>query len=84
MNQKTFARSVFWILSAAALGVLILSYPGLVVFDNTVGTIGFFEILEHILFIALLAAGSWTILSRQRGEYNRGGLCILDITRRSE
>jgi hypothetical protein len=35
----------------------ILSYLGPVIFDNTVGTIGFFEILEHVIFIAMVISG---------------------------
>lgn len=35
----------------------ILSYLGPVVFDNTVGTIGFFEILEHIILVMILITG---------------------------
>ena len=34
-----------------------LSYIGPVVFDNTAGTIGFFEILEHVLFALVLIMG---------------------------
>ena len=39
-----------------------LSYLGPVVFDNTVGTIGFFEILEHVLFGLILFAGLMMII----------------------
>ena len=35
----------------------ILTYLGPVIFDNTVGSIGFFEILEHILFVMILISG---------------------------
>ncbi len=35
----------------------VLAYVGPVVFDNTVGSIGFFEILEHILFAAVVVFG---------------------------
>jgi hypothetical protein len=35
----------------------ILTYLGPVVFDNTVGMIGFFEVLEHILFGMILISG---------------------------
>jgi hypothetical protein len=34
-----------------------LSYLGPFVFDNTVGNIGFFEIIEHIIFAAMLLSG---------------------------
>lgn len=33
------------------------TYLGPIVFDNTVGTIGFFEVLEHVLFMSILIAG---------------------------
>jgi hypothetical protein len=35
----------------------ILAYLGPVVFDNTVGRIGFFEILEHVFFVMVLISG---------------------------
>lgn len=34
-----------------------LSYIGPIIFDNTVGTIGFFEILEHIIFLLVVIVG---------------------------
>ncbi len=37
-----------------------LAYVGPIVFDNTVGTIGFFEIVEHILFVAVIVLGLLT------------------------
>jgi hypothetical protein len=39
------------------VGSTILAYIGPIVFDNTVGTIGFFEILEHILIVMILIIG---------------------------
>jgi hypothetical protein len=39
------------------LASTILAYLGPVVFDNTIGTIGFFEILEHVLFVLILISG---------------------------
>lgn len=44
----------------------ILTYLGPVVFDNTVGTIGFFEILEHIIFMMTLISGYMMV--RQEGS----------------
>jgi len=41
----------------SVIGLTILSYLGPVVFDNTVGTIGFFEILEHIIFALIIVIG---------------------------
>ena len=35
----------------------ILSYLGPVIFDNTVGNIGIFEIVEHVIFIAMVFSG---------------------------
>lgn len=35
----------------------LLAYLGPIVFDNTVGSIGFFEIIEHILFVAMVVSG---------------------------
>ena len=45
-----------WIL-LTIMASSLLSYIAPIVFDNTVGHIGFFEILEHILFVAMVAAG---------------------------
>jgi hypothetical protein len=45
-----------WILRSL-IGLTVSSYLGPVVFDNTVGAIGFFEIIEHIVFLAALALG---------------------------
>jgi hypothetical protein len=45
-----------WILFTVMASSL-LSYIAPIVFDNTVGHIGFFEILEHTLFVAMIAAG---------------------------
>jgi len=35
----------------------ILSYLGPIIFDNTVGQIGFFEVIEHVIFAALIISG---------------------------
>jgi deazaflavin-dependent oxidoreductase (nitroreductase family) len=43
-----------------------LSYIGPVVFDNTVGTIGFFEILEHIIFALVVVVGFIMLNSRRK------------------
>ena len=45
-----------WILQAVIASSL-LAYLGPIVFDNTVGSIGIFEIIEHVLFIALILSG---------------------------
>ena len=42
-----------------------LSYLGPIIFDNMVGTIGFFEIIEHIIFAAMLLSGI-SMLSNRR------------------
>jgi hypothetical protein len=39
------------------IGTTCLAYLGPVVFDNIVGTIGFFEILEHVVFGMVLISG---------------------------
>jgi len=43
----------------------ILAYVGPIVFDNTVGNIGFFEIVELILFVLMVIFGA--IMLRDRG-----------------
>lgn len=45
-----------WILRSV-IGLSFFSYLGPVIFDNTVGTIGFFEILEHVIFFAIIVLG---------------------------
>jgi hypothetical protein len=44
-------------LGRTVITVSLLAYLAPVIFDNTVGHIGLFEILEHILFVAMLAVG---------------------------
>jgi len=39
------------------IGLSLLAYLAPLVFDNTVGEIGFFEVIEHILFAAMLVVG---------------------------
>jgi hypothetical protein len=45
-----------WIMFTV-LASSLLAYIAPIVFDNTVGHIGFFEILEHILFLAIVVVG---------------------------
>ena len=40
-----------------AIVTTFLAYLGPIIFDNTVGSIGFFEILEHILFGLVILLG---------------------------
>jgi len=43
----------------------LLSYLGPIVFDNTVGNIGVFEIIEHILFVAMILSGLLMLRTRE-------------------
>lgn len=52
-------------LARTAMAVTLLAYLAPIIFDNTVGHIGFFEILEHLLFAAMLVVG---ILVRQMDD----------------
>lgn len=45
-----------WIVKSV-IAVTVLSYVGPIIFDNTVGNIGFFEIVEHILFVLAAILG---------------------------
>jgi hypothetical protein len=47
-----------WILRLV-IAVSLLAYVGPIVFDNTVGSIGFFEIVEHILFVLMVLSGAF-------------------------
>jgi len=40
-----------------AISLSLLAYLAPIIFDNTVGSIGIFEVIEHILFVAMVAAG---------------------------
>ncbi|MFC2055404.1 hypothetical protein ACFLV7_14075 [Chloroflexota bacterium] len=42
-----------------------LAYVGPIVFDNTVGSIGFFEIVEHILFVSVVILGFIMLKSQE-------------------
>lgn len=54
------------------IAATILTYLGPVVFDNTIGRIGFFEVLEHILFGMILISGSMMLIGG-RGQSTRSG-----------
>ena len=56
-----------WYLRTAIV-LTSLTYIGPVVFDNTVGTIGFFEILEHVLFLLVLIVGFIMFNHRQEAS----------------
>ena len=55
LRQYRITRQT-WILRIVITASL-LAYLGPIVFDNTVGRIGFFEIIEHILFVAMVLSG---------------------------
>ena len=55
LRQYRFNRQQ-WVLHVVMASSL-LAYLGPIVFDNTVGEIGFFEILEHALFVAMILVG---------------------------
>ncbi len=52
-------------LERTVITVSLLAYLAPVIFDNTVGHIGFFEIVEHLLFAAMLAVFFFRILKRK-------------------
>lgn len=51
-------------LERTMMTVSLLAYLAPVIFDNTVGHIGFFEILEHLLFVAMLGVGIFHLRER--------------------
>jgi len=59
-RQKWYLQSVIALTS--------LSYIGPIVFDNTVGTIGFFEILEHIIFALIVILGFVMFKDKNEGS----------------
>jgi len=48
-----------------------LAYLGPIVFDNTVGSIGFFEVVEHILFALVIILG--VVMLSDRGAIKQPG-----------
>ena len=60
--QFRISREI-WILQVVIASSL-LAYLGPIVFDNTVGSIGVFELIEHILFGAMILSGA--IMLRER------------------
>ena len=56
-----------WLMKLVILSTAV-AYVGPVVFDNTVGSIGFFEIVEHIIFVAILIVGSISLRSSMAGS----------------
>ncbi len=44
-------------LARFVMGLSLLAYLAPLVFDNTVGDIGFFEVLEHVVFFGMLVVG---------------------------
>ena len=53
-----------WILHAV-IAFSLLSYLGPIVFDNTVGSIGIFEIIEQILFVSMILSGIIVLKDRK-------------------
>lgn len=45
-----------WI-AYTAIAITNLSYLGPIIFDNTAGNIGSFEVIEHIIFAAMILSG---------------------------
>ena len=64
LRQFRISREV-WILRVV-IAASLLAYLGPIVFDNTVGDIGFFEMIEHVLFGAMILSGA--IMLRERKE----------------
>jgi len=51
-------------LERTVITVSLLAYLAPVIFDNTVGYVGFFEILEHLLFAAMFTVGMFCLFKR--------------------
>ena len=65
LRQYRISRQA-WILKIVIASSL-LAYLGPIVLDNTVGSIGVFEIVEHILFVAMILSG--IIMLRERKPF---------------
>jgi hypothetical protein len=55
--QRYRIERKIWILRLL-IAVSLLAYVGPIVFDNTVGSIGFFEIVEYVLFVLMVLSGA--------------------------
>jgi hypothetical protein len=55
-------------LKVSIISISMLSYLGPIIFDNTVGEIGVFEIIEHLLFAGMLLSTLTMIRFRQHGS----------------
>lgn len=56
----------------AVMASSLLAYLGPIVFDNTVGSIGVFEMIELALFIAMLGSGFLVLSGREEARDARG------------
>ena len=52
-------------LKVSVMIISLLSYLGPIIFDNTVGSIGIFEIIEHILFAGMILSAFALITKKQ-------------------
>ena len=48
----------------------VFSYLGPIILDNTVGNIGFFEIIEHILFVIMLLSAITMLFKTKTYEFS--------------
>lgn len=55
-------------LAGTVITVSLLAYLAPVIFDNTVGHIGFFEIVEHLLFAAMFTVGVLHLFQRKDAD----------------
>jgi hypothetical protein len=61
-------------LKVSVMIISLLSYLGPIIFDNTVGSIGIFEIIEHILFAGMILSAFTLITIKQHdGRMLRSG-----------
>ncbi len=48
----------------------VFSYLGPIILDNTVGNIGYFEIIEHIIFVSMLIAAILMLFRRKTNDFS--------------
>lgn len=61
-------RHEVWLIYTV-MAITIVSYLGPIILDDTVGHIGFFEIIEHIIFVIMLIAAIITLAKRKPYEF---------------
>ena len=58
-----------WLINTV-IGLTVISYLGPIILDNTVGNIGLFEVIEHIIFAIMLLSAITMLVKRKTYEFS--------------